>query len=57
MRIPLSTIPGARDELSESTVKTRGLVHAAIVGNSEKPPRCSGELSKVGKADHTGIPY
>lgn len=57
MRIPLSTVYGARHELSENTVKTPGLTYAAAGEENEKSPRYSGELSKVGKADHTGIPY
>lgn len=47
MRIPLSIIHGARDELSENTVKTLGLGDAATLEIGEKPPRNSGQLSGV----------
>ena len=47
MRFRLSTIHVARDELSENTVKTLELVHAAAGGDNEKLPRYSGELSKL----------
>ena len=57
MRITFSIIHRARDELTENTVKTPKLVQAAAGEVSEKSPRYSGELSKVGKAGHTGIPY
>jgi hypothetical protein len=38
MRIPLSTIHGAGDELSENTVKTLGLIHAVAEEDNEKSP-------------------
>ena len=50
MRIPLRTFHGVRDELTENTGKTPGLVHAAAGEVNEKSPRYGGELSKIGKA-------